>query len=271
MIKLILSDIDGTILPYGHKRVSDTMLDAIHEALDAGVRFGPCTGRGVEWLPPLFCDDAAAYATAIGTNGQSVYLDGQAIVETRFTPELLRPLIDELSDIPGTGVAVFMDGAPHILCGDPSALLASYAEYAKTAVIEKTIPDTDKMTKCNVFLDGDMSATVELCDRLNERVAGLDFDVPSPSFLNVMLEGRNKASGIDALAAHLGITLDEVVVFGDGGNDVPMLAHVPNSVAVADAMPEATAAARWHTGSVNDDAVADDIRAIARGEWPFVH
>ncbi|WP_028263340.1 HAD-IIB family hydrolase [Atopobium fossor] len=269
MIKLILSDIDGTILPYGQKHVSANMLDAIHTALDAGIRFGPCTGRGVEWLAPLFCDDATAYATAIGTNGQSVYLDGQALVETRFTRQLLQPLVDELSDVCGAGVLVFMDGVPHVLCGDTADLMVSFPEYAKTAIIEKTIPSTDAMTKCNVFLNGDMDATVTLCQRLNERVSGLDFDVPNPAFLNVMVEGRNKASGIDALAHHLGITLDDVVVFGDGGNDVPMLAHVPNSVAVAGAMEQAAAAARWHTGSVDDDAVADDIRAIACGEWPF--
>lgn len=271
MIKLILSDIDGTILPYGHKHVSAPLLDAIHEALDAGIRFGPCTGRGMEWLPPLFCDDAAAYATAIATNGQSVYLDGQALVEAHFTPEQLKPLIEELSDVAGAGVLVFIDGVPHLLCGEPSDLLASYAEYAKSAIIEKTIPDSDAITKCNVFLRGDMDATVELCNRLNERIDALDFDIPSPAFLNVMLKGRNKASGIDMLTTHLGITLEDVVVFGDGGNDVPMLAHLPNSVAVAQAMPQATAAARWHTGSVDEDAVADDIRALARGEWPFTH
>ena len=49
-----------------------------------------------------------------------------------------------------------------------------------------------------------------------------------------------------------------------------MLAHVPNSVAVANATPEAAAAARWHIGSCDDEAVADVLYALARGEWPFV-
>ncbi len=34
-------------------------------------------------------------------------------------------------------------------------------------------------------------------------------------------------------------------------------------------MPEAAKAARWHIGSVQDDAVAACIEALSRGEWPF--
>ena len=68
----------------------------------------------------------------------------------------------------------------------------------------------------------------------------------------------------------LGIGLDEVVVFGDSGNDVEMLSYVPNSVAVENASPEAAAAARWHIGSVDDDAVPAAIEELAAGRWPFV-
>ena len=60
------------------------------------------------------------------------------------------------------------------------------------------------------------------------------------------------------------------MVFGDAGNDLSMLSHVPDSVAVANATPEAAAAARWHIGACADDAVADAVLALARGEWPFV-
>ena len=59
------------------------------------------------------------------------------------------------------------------------------------------------------------------------------------------------------------------MVFGDAGNDLPLFSAVPNSVAVANAQPEAAAAARWHIGRCEDDAVAAAIEALAAGEWPF--
>lgn len=53
-IKLILCDIDGTILPKGHPQVSARTIRAFHAALDAGLVIGPASGRGIEWIPPFF-------------------------------------------------------------------------------------------------------------------------------------------------------------------------------------------------------------------------
>ena len=108
-----------------------------------------------------------------------------------------------------------------------------------------------------------------MVDALNQQVDGLDFDYPQPGFTNVMRAGWNKATGILALARELGIGVDEVVVFGDAGNDLSMFEAIPNSVAVANATPEAAAAARWHIGPSSKEAVADAIEALAAGEWPF--
>ena len=47
-------------------------------------------------------------------------------------------------------------------------------------------------------------------------------------------------------ARALGLTPDEVAVFGDSDNDLPTIDAVPNSVAVANANEAVTAAARWH-------------------------
>ena len=66
-----------------------------------------------------------------------------------------------------------------------------------------------------------------------------------------------------ALAASLGISLDDVVVFGDNLNDLEMLQLVPHSVAVSNAVPEAAAAARYHIGASSDDAVAKAMEEIA--------
>jgi hydroxymethylpyrimidine pyrophosphatase-like HAD family hydrolase len=48
-----------------------------------------------------------------------------------------------------------------------------------------------------------------------------------------------------------------------------MLAHTPNGVAVEGSAPDAAAAARWHIGRCEDEAVAAAIEALAAGEWPF--
>ena len=45
MIKLILSDLDETLIHFGLEHATDHALDGIHAALDAGVHFSAITGR----------------------------------------------------------------------------------------------------------------------------------------------------------------------------------------------------------------------------------
>jgi hydroxymethylpyrimidine pyrophosphatase-like HAD family hydrolase len=81
---------------------------------------------------------------------------------------------------------------------------------------------------------------------------------------------------MEVLVKELGISLDEVCVFGDAENDLDVLQYVPNSVAMANATEAAAAAARWHIGPSADDAVAhallDIVEASKTGGMPaFMH
>lgn len=50
-IRLIMSDIDGTIMPPGSKSVSARTVAAFHAAREAGIVIGPASGRGLRQIP----------------------------------------------------------------------------------------------------------------------------------------------------------------------------------------------------------------------------
>lgn len=233
MVKLVLSDIDGTIMPHGQKTVDERTRQAFHMALDAGIHIGPSTGRGIDWVMPIFGGDDACYATAVATNGLQVYLDGQKIREAFFDPEPLEHTVDIVRGVPGAGVLCFDGYTPYLVCGEKDALQKSFPRYAETCVKVDGVPRDFRIGKSNVFCAEGEEATRALVARLNEEVEGLDFDVALATFSNVMPAGINKATGIDLLCERIGCSIQEVVVFGDAGNDLSMLRHVPNSVAVA--------------------------------------
>jgi hydroxymethylpyrimidine pyrophosphatase-like HAD family hydrolase len=160
------------------------------------------------------------------------------------------------------------EGVPLLLEGEREDLEAGFPLYAQEALPRSEVPDYP-VVKMNVFVNGDLAATQELFDLLAREVPELDFNIPLAGFLNITPKGYSKASGIDILCEALGIGLDQVVTFGDGGNDLEMIAHVPNGVAVAGAVPEVAAAAHWHIGPCEEDAVPAAIEALAAGEWPF--
>lgn len=268
-IKLVLSDIDGTILPYKQPMVSERMRAAMHAAIDAGIRVGPASGRGISHVAPAFGGDQELVATALGTNGMQVHLDGKLIHEEHLPHESLEHVLSVIGGRPGIGAIIFNpEGIPLLVQGTREDLAESFPVYAQQAVDYAGVPDYP-IVKMNVFIAGGMEPTHAAFDLVVREVPELDFNIPMAGFLNLTPVGYSKATGVDILCEALGISLDQVITCGDSGNDLEMLEHVPNSVAVANATDEAKAAAHWHVGPCEDDAIADVLEALAAGEWPF--
>ena len=267
-VKLILTDIDGTVLPRGEKVVSPRTCAAFHAALDAGIAVGPASGRGHAWLPGFFGGDEACCATALATNGMQVYLGGEKVLERTLERADLERVRTVVAAEPRAGLLVFDGLTPLLVAGSVADLAVAFPSYAEKCVVTDELPDF-AVVKANVYVGTSSDDAARLVERLNEEVPALDVDRALPTYSNVQPRGWNKGAAVRWLAERMGIGLDEVVVFGDADNDLPMLEAVPNSVAVANATPEAAAAARWHVGACEDDAVAGAIEALARGEWPF--
>ena len=58
----------------------------------------------------------------------------------------------------------------------------------------------------------------------------------------------------------LGLTREQAIAFGDGGNDVEMLRYAGIGVAMGNACPEAKAAADYITDDVTADGLANGLR-----------
>lgn len=267
-IRLILTDIDGTILPYGCPAVPARTRAAFHAAMDAGMLVGPASGRAFAWVRPFFPGDEACCATAIVTNGMQVFLGGREVLHrTLGAPELER-VADVLADVGGAGLLVFVADEPCLVAGARDDLAVAFPRYAQSCRVVGGVP-AGGVDKANVFVAGDLARTREVRDLVAREVPGLSVDVPQPMFLNLMPAGWDKGAALAWLCGREGIAPEEVVVFGDGGNDVSLFARAGHPVAVEGAMPEAAAAARWHVGRCEDEAVAAAIEVLAAGGWPF--
>lgn len=267
-IKLILTDIDGTIMPYGKRQVTQRCRAAFHAAMDAGILVGPASGRFFSWIPNFFGGDEACCQTALATNGMQVYLEGRKVLQKELPPAALRTIMGALQDVPQSGLLVFEGARPLLVQGSRDDLAIAFPSYAKTCEDAGALPEAG-ITKANVFLVGDLERTREVVGALDALTDEVDLDVPQPMFSNVVPAGWNKGAALRWLCERVGVAPEETVVFGDAGNDLQMFAATPNSVAVANALPEARDAARYHIGPVEDDAVPAAIEALARGEWPF--
>jgi HAD superfamily hydrolase (TIGR01484 family) len=84
-------------------------------------------------------------------------------------------------------------------------------------------------------------------------------------FVEVSAAGVHKAAALEALSTDLGVDRSEVLAFGDMPNDAPMLAWAGRGVAVANAHPDAIAAADELTASNAEDGVAAALERLVLG------
>jgi len=76
----------------------------------------------------------------------------------------------------------------------------------------------------------------------------------NPEYLEFLNRGVDKAVGLEALATAYGIAREDVIAFGDAGNDAPMLAWAGFGVAVANATADARASADYTSRYSNDES-----------------
>ena len=281
MIKLVLADMDGTLLPKGGDHVSYRTIQAIRSLLDAGVRFGPATGRQAYELDRRFFGAQDCYATAIAANGKRLYVDGELRREILVERSVLERLFDLLSDVPNAFLVVETadngGGTRPWYCvgarpGDAEWFGRNVGFKAQAC---DELPNEDAIS-AEIACAGSDEQYEELLELAREAVPECEFATSQVHWCDVMPQGINKGWGLQALLEELDITADEVVFFGDAENDIALMQRVPNSVAVANATPAAYAAARWHVGDVANEGAAEAIEQIAQaaatGEQPaFMH
>lgn len=261
--RLIATDLDGTLLR-SDSTLSPRTIDALRLARDAGVRVVAATARPARVVATLFPDTALIDAAICGNGAVQYDLHTGAIDVTKPMPlELSSWLMKEIIRwVPGAGFAV---ETGHF------ALYESGYRYRPTLDLDRVevagVADlmVDSLVKVMVWLpDGDPAGTwARLSPRLGHAVecTWSAPDVP----LEISLRGVSKADALADLCARRQVTAAEVLAFGDGVNDVPMLAWAGLPYAVANADPAVLAVVANHCASNDADGVAQVLEALFTG------
>lgn len=267
-IRLVLSDIDNTLIPFGCERVSTRAARAIREVQARGVRFGLATGRDVQELLRFFGGDSSAFETGILSNGKKIYADGELAQLTCLDVASLQVLADYLRGFEGCFMVAYplkTDMANPAWCVHPS--MAAVAPFARrfrfTPTLAGRVPD-EQIIGATIACPLDQ----ERFDAIKREAAALcpalDILQPVTHWADVVPRGLNKGTALPVLLEKLGVDAREVLFFGDAENDLGIMEGVGYPVAVANATPAARKAARHHIGPCGDDAVAAALEELAQ-------
>lgn len=276
MIKLVLSDMDNTLIPYGAHHVTARTIEAVHAVLDAGVPFGPATGREPIELRRFFQGDEDCFLTGIFSNGKRVRANGTYVRTVLFDHDVLVRIDEALRGEKGMFLVCYPNKT-----NESNPAYGVHTTARELAVFEARTHFTGTVVD-EVPNEEFIAATIacpgapERMDRCRQIIAEAVPEVrivsPISEWFDVLPQGVSKASGLDDLLGALGISPEEVVFFGDAENDLDIMRKVPHATAVANATEEVKRLARHHVGPVGEDGVAEALFEIARathsGEEP---
>lgn len=270
MIKLIATDLDGTLLRRDGT-VSDRTRSALRAARDAGLVVVFVTGRPPRWLDEAV-DQTGHVGIAVGANGAVIYdVERGAITESfPITPELILGVAHEIRE-------AFPDVSFGVEFGDGFAAEPNYIhDWQINPRLDRNgnpIPDPPTGALVDIvdrpalkLLAKDHGADVDtFLTSIDDLLIGRASVTHSSSFglLEISAYGVTKATGLEHVAELHGVDAEEVVAVGDMPNDIAMLRWAGSSYAVANAHPAAKVAAKDGVLVSNDeDAVAVLIESL---------
>lgn len=245
MIRLIASDVDGTIVDHDGV-LPDGRADAVAAVQEAGIPMILATGR--------LWSSIRVLSEQLGLEGPHVSCNGSAVVGTDGTFHALElvdsDLADELADL------LHRRHIPYAVYLEDGSLVTDAIVPAHDVLprLSEPVPNVGQRDGRGVIK---VLAIVSPDDEQDLRRVGDDvarIQRTGPRFLEWSSPRADKSVGVAVAARTLGISLDEVVAIGDAENDVPMLRRAGLGVAVVGA---AAAAAE-----VADLRLAEDLDAF---------
>ncbi|MFC4076799.1 HAD family hydrolase [Salinithrix halophila] len=253
MIKLVVSDLDGTLLDQGQK-IREEDQKALKAAKDRGADICLASGRMQEEFTPVM-ETLGIPCHGVSQNGSFVRTKrNESLHVSSFPLELTQELHDQT-----IGWDVFM-----IVCFENNLFVEEehpYGEIVRSRLFApiETLPDIRKrygreFLPCKFSYFGEMDTIKKLKAEVDFRFPGqIDTFISDKDCLDIMPAGVSKGHGLQVLVKHLGLQPKEVMCVGDAFNDVSMFDAFPdNSIAMAHAPEGVRKKARCKADSVAD-------------------
>ena len=261
MIKLIMSDMDGTLLDE-NGRLPKGFADIARQLKEKGGFFAPCSGRQYYSLLDTFkgYEDEFLF---LAENGTMVRYHGKEL----FSSTMQRPL--GLKALQATAA---LPGIYEVFCGKKDAYVCKNrmtdefaAElnkyYTHSAVVDSWEDVDDEMIKAS-FFDATGKAGERIMPALQKFAGPFQIALSSDYWVDVMNFDINKGIAIQQVQKKLHIAPMECAAFGDFMNDAEMMSSVYYSFAMANAHPKIKELARYQTASNREYGVLQGIQKL---------
>ncbi len=247
-IKLVVTDMDGTLLNSNHE-VSSRFFELYEALKKRNITFVAASGRQYHSIVDKL-DRIKNEIIVIAENGALVKQHEEELLVTPLQHSLRNELLSEIQ---------YIDGAHAMLCGkyisyfdgQSVAFLDQLKEYYSSYEVQESFDSvTDEILKIAVYHP--ISAEDYIYPAMESFDGKIKVKVSGKNWVDLNHANANKGFALQNVIERLGLSADNVLAFGDYNNDVEMLALTKNSVAMQNAHPNVLEVANYTTTS-NDN------------------
>jgi len=283
MIKLIASDMDGTLLNEKHNIDKETVV-AIKKAEAAGIVFAISTGREYDTVEPLLKENNIKCQCVLMNGAEYRDENGNIIEDINIEKEISTKIIHILQE-EKVSARIFTNKGIYTTDTKEEALkemvfrtLSFNPEFTKEEALAfaKNQPyfvNLNYISHLNDFLNSDMEirkfvafhSDIELINKMKKVIGEIEGIAVSSSFKdNIEVTHITAQKGIilAKVAEKMGLRRDEVLVLGDSFNDYSMFTEFTESVAMGNAIPEIKKIAKYITDTNGNLGVAKAIYKV---------
>ena len=253
--KILFFDIDGTILSHRTFTLSDSTRNAIKQAQANGHIVIINSGRVISFIDQTVM--SMGFDGFICGCGTYISYHNTPLYHTAIPSGIASDLVEDLRVM---NIPAALEGSK-----------AVYYDYTSDSPITKQLLEFQQTHKLSAgsWEDPDIAfdkfciwpSSMESEQRFYEKYKDIfDFIDRNNRLYEVVPKGYSKASGIEFLIQHLGIPYENTYAFGDGENDLPMLAYAKNSIAMGNAPQAIKDIVTFVTEDVDQDGIAHALR-----------
>lgn len=262
-IKLIATDVDGTLVKDSSPEVYDEMIDVIQKLTDKGIRFVIASGRQYGSIRKMFAR-ANRKLDYIAENGAHILLAAENFSITKMERKYVEEIMADLRNfypqgchvVASTSKGCFLESRDpefiHLITDSyrndvtlTDDILSEDAEFIKLAVYKKN----------SIRQLGETILIPKWKDKVKTTMAGEEW-------VDFMDFSVDKGNALQKIQKALGIRAEETMVFGDNNNDLGMILLAGESYAVDTSVAEVKAAAKYICPGYQEKGVWQILNAL---------
>lgn len=261
MIKLIATDIDGTILKYNFQ-FNQEVKDCIKRLTKEGIKVVLVTGR-MHDATTYIAEELGLNTPIVSYQGGLVKSEGKILYERYINPQRAKEII-KWAKINNVHLNLYMDDKLYVEQDDE--VIRRYTGERGSGFLVKSF-DEIKLDRINKLLviDFDDENHVNQCQEyLANRFKDLYFVKSMPYFCEVCNPEATKYHAVCFLKNYWNLKQEEILCIGDQNNDIDLLRAGGIRVAMGNATEELKAVANYITDTVNNNGFVKAVENFVR-------